>query len=109
MLEVLLGSSNKEKILLYILCRESGYAREMADFFNISLTAVLKQLKRLEDGNVLYAQMQGRTKVYRYNLRYPFLKELKLLLQKTLEFYPEDIVKKLKYSRKRPRRNDKPL
>jgi predicted transcriptional regulator len=109
MLEAILGSATKEKILIFIVARESGYARQITDFFSISLTAVIKQLKNLEEANILFAEMQGRTKIYRFNKRFPFLKELRLLLEKALEFYPEEIIKKLKYNRKRPRRSDKPL
>jgi predicted transcriptional regulator len=109
MLEALLGSVNKEKVLIYIFSRESGYAREIAEFYNISLTSVVNQLKKLEEGNVIYAQMQGRTKVYKFNLRFPFLKELKSLLEKVLEFYPEKMMEQLKYNRKRPRRSNKPV
>ena len=109
MLEALLGSVNKEKVLIYIFSRESGYAREIADFYNISLTSVVKQLKKLEEGSVLYAEMQGRTKVYKFNPRYPFMNELKLLLEKVLSFYPDKMIKELTFNRRRPRRTNKPL
>lgn len=109
MLEVLLGSASKEKILLFIVSRESGYARQISDFFDIPLTPVLKQLKKLEEGSVLYVEIQGRTKLYKFNPRYSFLKELKQLLLKVIEFYPEETLKELKFNRKRPRRSKKPL
>ena len=109
MLEVLLGSASKEKILLFIVSRESGYARQISDFFDIPLTPVVKQLKKLEEGGVLYVEIQGRTKLYKFNPRYSFLKELKQLLSKVLEFYSEETLKELKFNRKRPRRSKKPL
>ena len=109
MLEALLGSAGKEKILLFIVSRESGYARQISNFFDIPLTPVIKQLKKLEEGSILYAEMQGKTKIYKFNQRFPFLKELKQLLEKVLEFYPEETIKKLKYNRKRPRRSNKPI
>ena len=65
--------------------------------------------KKLEEGSVLYVEIQGRTKLYKFNPRYSFLKELKQLLSKVLEFYPEEILKELKFNRKRPRRSKKPL
>jgi len=34
MIEVLLGSKNAERVLIYIFSREEGYAREIARFFN---------------------------------------------------------------------------
>ena len=86
MLEALLGSINKEKILLFVISRESGYARQIAGFYDIPLTPVINQLKKLEEGSILYAEMQGKTKVYKFNPRFPFLKELKQLLEKVLAY-----------------------
>jgi len=109
MLEALLGSSIKEKILIFLVSRESGYARQIAEFYEVSVTSVVKQLHNLEQGNVLYTQVQGRTKVYKFNPRYSFLKELEQLLLKTLDFYPKDLKNELIYHRRRPRRSNKVL
>ena len=48
MLEAILGSKNKEKVLLLILSCDEGYAREIARFFDAGLDQVQKQLDRLE-------------------------------------------------------------
>lgn len=109
MLEGLFGSIYKERILMFIFCREQGYAREMAVFYDIALTPIINQLKNLESGSVVFAQSQGRTKIYKLNPRYPFLQELKNLLEKALQFYPQDLKKKLLYNRRRPRKSNKPL
>ena len=109
MIESLIGSVNKEKILVFLQCREEGYAREIAKFYEISLTPVINQLKLLEAGNVLFTKLQGRTKLYKFNPRYPFLKELRNLLEKVVSFYPENLIKELQYNRRRPRRSNKPL
>ena len=109
MLESLFGSLTKEKVLIYIFCREEGYGREIASFYNIPLNPVLQQLKKLEAGNVLYAASKGRTKVYRFNPRFPFLQELKSLLNKVVAFYPEEISQRLNYDRRRPRKSGKKL
>ncbi len=109
MLEGLFSSIYKEKILTFILCREKGYAREIARFYDIPLTPLINQLKNLESGTVLFAQAQGRTKMYKFNPRYPFLSELKKLLEKVVNFYPEELQQRLLYNRSRPRRSNKPL
>lgn len=109
MIESLLGTVNKEKILVFLQCREEGYAREIAAFYDIPLTPVINQLKILEAGNVIFSKLQGRTKLYRFNPRYPFLTELRNLLVKVVSFYPENIKKDLQYNRRRPRRSEKPL
>lgn len=34
MLEGLLGSKNRERVLLFVYCRDKGYAREIARFYD---------------------------------------------------------------------------
>ena len=109
MLEALFGSINRERVLLYILAREEGYAREIARFYKTDLDPIQKQLERLEIGNILFSRPAGKTILYKLNPRFPFLKELIELLKKILDFYPEDIKNLLLYYRKRPRRKNKSL
>ena len=109
MLEVLLGSKNRERVLMFVYCRNEGYAREIARFFNTTLDPVQKQLDRLEIGGLLSSKDSGKTRVYTFNPRYPFLSELKSLLEKALLFYPDEEKERLVMVRKRPRRKGKPL
>lgn len=108
MLEPILGSVNLERVLLYILAREEGYAREIARFFNADPDSIHKQLSKLESGGVLISKQAGRTVLYRFNPRYAFLPELKSLLEKAINFYPEEDRDRLLLTRRRPRRRDKP-
>jgi len=109
MLEPLLGSINRERVLLFLYSRDQGYAREIARFYKTDLSQIQKQLERLELGNIVYSKTLGKTRVYSLNPRYPFLEELQSLLEKVLSFYPSEERKKLTLSRKRPRRKGKPL
>ena len=109
MLEPILGSTNSERVLIFILTREEGYAREIARFFETGLAPIQKQLEKLEFGGVLASREAGRTRLYTFNPRYPFLEELKTLLEKALTFYPEEQREALIMNRRRPRRADKPL
>jgi len=109
MLEPLLGSLNCERVLMFIYGREEGYPREIARFYNTELYPVRKQLDKLEAGGILASRVAGRTRIYIFNPRYPFLKELKGLLKKALSFYPPEEQEKLLMVRRRPRRRGKPL
>jgi hypothetical protein len=109
MIEALVGSLNCERVLVFLEAREQGYAREMADFYDTGLGPIQKQLEKLEQGGVLVSRRVGRTRLYEFNPRYPFLKELQSLMQKVIVFYPEDVREKLLMARKRPRRKGKPL
>ncbi len=108
MLEGLLGSINVERVLIFIFCRDEGYAREISKFYQIDLSPIQNQLKRLENNGILVSKNVGKTRVFSLNLRYSFLKELKSLLEKALSFYPEDLKESLLNFRRRPRRTGKP-
>jgi hypothetical protein len=109
MLAPLFGSEYREKALIFILARESGYAAEIAQFFATNLSQIQKQLDGLEAGGVLVSQTVGRTRLYEFSPRYVFREELKNLLQKALLYYPADMKRKLALNRRRPRRRGKPL
>jgi predicted transcriptional regulator len=109
MLESVLGSINRERVLLFIHCREEGYAREIARFFDTNLDPIQKQLDRLEAGGVLASRKAGKTRLYSFNTRCPFLKELKALLQKITTFCPDELMESLLMNRRRPRRRGKPI
>ena len=109
MLEPILGSTNSERVLIFIFSRDEGYVREIARFFGSDPDSIQKQLVRLETGGVLVSKTVGRTRLYSFNPRYPFLKELKMLLQKAMQFYTEEERENLLMNRRRPRRGGKPL
>jgi predicted transcriptional regulator len=109
MLEPLFSTINRERVLMFLLARGEGYAREIAGFFDTGLSPIQNQLEILEYGGILVSRSVGRTRLYNFNPRYAFLSELKALLEKALTFYPEEERERLTMTRKRPRRKDKPL
>lgn len=109
MLEPLLGSASRERVLIFILARDGGYGTGISKFYDVDLAPVQKQLEKLEAGGVLVSQPVGRTRVYSFNPRYPFRKEILALLSKALSFYPADVRAALLVNRRRPRRAGKPL
>jgi len=109
MLEPILGSTNSERVLMFLHMRQEGYAREIARFFSATLDPIQKQLTKLETGGVLVSRAAGRTRLFSFNPRYPMIDELRALLEKTFRFYPEDVRERLLMNRRRPRRRGKPL
>jgi hypothetical protein len=75
----------------------------------MDISTVQNQLDKLELGSILVSLTKGRTRIYTFNPRYPFLEELKQLLEKALSFYPEEEREKLVMNRRRPRRRGKVL
>ena len=109
MLENLVGNKTAERVLLYLANYGQGYPREIAATYGSSVSVVLKQLARLENGGILVSRMLGRTRLYELNPRWFFYKELKALLEKALAALPAEEVKRHYRARRRPRRSGKPL
>lgn len=111
MLEYLFGNPIIEKILFYLLVNEKCYPSQLQKTFQIALYSFQRALARLEKGNVIFSHKEGKTLIYQFNPRYPFLAELKIFLEKAYSFLPEDIQQKYyePVVRKRPRRHGKPL
>ena len=109
MLEPLLQSEIKEKILLYLYANGESYARGISKIFNFNLSTVQNQLLNLEQGGVLYSKLKGKVRLFGLNPRYPFKKEIEALLEKTLRFVTEEERVKFYNRRLRPRHSRKPI
>jgi hypothetical protein len=109
MLEGIFGNRTAEKILLYLLVYEEGYASAIADTFeDVSLSMAQNQLERFERASALVSRRLGRTRVFTWNPRFPFLAELRALIAKELEYLPRDQRERYFQQRRRPRRTGKP-
>ncbi len=108
MLESLFGNPNVEKVLFYLQRFGEGYPSAIATNFGVPLTPIQQQLKRLEQGSLIVSRLVGKTRVFQINPRYPFKKELELLLSTAFQALPESQIKKYYMQRTRPRRQGKP-
>lgn len=111
MLEYLFSNKNVEKILMYLCIHEKANGSELRRFFGTALDPIQKTLRKLEEGGLLASFLEGKTRVFRWNPRCPFLEEIKALAQKAYSYLP-DHIKKTHYQskmRKRPRKTGKPL
>lgn len=108
MLQALLRAPSQERALTFIACRNEGYASEIARFYGAPITPIRKQLERLEADGVVVSRMIGNVRVYAFNPAYPFLPELRALIEKSLAFYPEQDKAALMMNRRRPRKAGKP-
>jgi hypothetical protein len=109
MLKGIIDTKNKEYVLLYLSANKEGYAREIARFYKTSLSPIQNQMDKLEIDGILSSKDVGKTRLYYFNPRYPFSKELNELLEKAIKFLPLSEREKLLMVRKRPRRKNKPL
>lgn len=111
MLEKLFGNAVIEKILFFLLKNEKSYGAELSKVLKTPLYSVQKALIRLEDAGIIVALEEGKTRVFQFNPRYPFLRELKAFLEKAYTFLPIEYKKQIYEApkRTRPRRTGKPL
>lgn len=109
MLEAVLGSTNAERVLLFLVARGEGYATEIARLYKTDLSPIQKQLDRMERDGLLINKMVGRTRVYQFNPRYAFFSQVKELLEQALKLAPKSLQEELLMTRERPRKKGKPL
>jgi hypothetical protein len=111
MLESLFGNPIVEKILFFLLINEKCYPSQLKRVFQNPIYSFQMALGRLERGGIIVSHKEGKTLIYEFNPRYPFLVELKAFLQKAYRFLPEELREKYYEPpvRKRPRRRGKPL
>lgn len=107
MLEAVLGSTSAERVLLFIVARGEGYATEIARTFNTDLSPIQKQLERMERDGLLINKLVGRTRVYKLNPRYAFVKDVTQLIESALAACPEQLRETLLMQRGRPRKAGK--
>lgn len=113
-LETLFGSRTAAYVLLYLQAQGSAYASQIADTFDIRVTAVQQQLKKFEVEGILVSRTVGRTRVFEFNPRSVTVQNLKRFLSSELEFIssnksgiPQEVSKRYFFQRQRPRRTGK--
>jgi len=111
MLEYLFANKNVEKILIYLCLHGKANATELSRTFDSALDPIQKTLKKLEEGGLLASFLEGKTRGFQWNPRYPFLREIQAFAKKAYSFLPPDIQEKhyLSTRRKRPRKTGKPI
>lgn len=108
-LKGILRAESQEKILIYLMLKDKGYGKSIADFFSVALNPIQKQLARMEADGVVVSQLIGNVRMFELNPRYPFIESLKTLLKSAINAYPAELVNELVVGRNRPRQPGKPV
>lgn len=109
MLEGILGNKTAEKIMFHIFHYGESHASGISQDFKIPLTPVIKQLDRFELAGILVAKTAGRSRVYSFNLKSPFIKPFRQIIEVAYESIPLSERQVLFQARRRPRRKGKPV
>ncbi len=108
MLEGLFGNIMIERIFFFLATYGEGYPLGMARTFGVSVNRIQQQLKRLENNGIVASRLMGKVRLYTFNPRYPFLRELRQLIESSYKFLPDSEKEKFYRRRTRPRRAGKP-
>jgi hypothetical protein len=81
-LQTIFGSGSSAGVLAYLVAYQQGYASEIARFIDVDLFAVQKQLEKFEGEGILVSRIEGRTRIYNFNMEHPLRKELINLIEK---------------------------
>ena len=108
LLTAVFGNRSAAQVLLFLEAYGSGHASRIAATFDVSVTAIQRQLLRLESEGVLVSRTVGRTRVFEFNMRFPTVRNLRSFLAEELSLLPEADVKRYFRQRQRPRRSGKP-
>ncbi|MBU3915267.1 ArsR family transcriptional regulator [bacterium] len=92
-----------------MLVYKKGYARKVSTIVGLSLNTIQKQFIKFEKAGIFVSFLEGRTRIFEWNPRYPFRNELLNLIQKAYDYLPESDKEKYFKYRTRPRRTGKPL
>jgi DNA-binding transcriptional ArsR family regulator len=104
---VLFGTKMRTALLMLVAVLEETYPAELSRYLNTSISSVQRTLDKIEDeGLVATRPLVVRTVTL--NPLYPAVKELRALLLRLADGYPD--YRRIKESRRlRPRRRNKPL
>jgi len=105
----LLKTEKDEFILYYFYAYTKGYGRDIARLFDYNLLSVQKIILRLELAGIICGMTYGKTRLYEFDRRYPFYKELQALIKAAFDALPPEIEDKYFLRRNKPRRTGKPL
>lgn len=108
-LDAIFGTRTAAATLLFLENYGSGYASRIAKTYDMPVSIVQDQLRRLEGAGVLVSRTVGRTRVFEFNPRSPTVGQLRVFLATELKTLPKEILDKYFRARQRPRRTGKAL
>jgi DNA-binding transcriptional ArsR family regulator len=101
------GSKMRTVLLMLVAVLEETYPAELSRYLGSSISSVQRTLDKIEDDGLI-ASRPRVVRAVTLNPLYPAVKELRALLLRLADGYPE--YRRLKESRRlRPRRRNKPL
>lgn len=108
-MEGIFASRSAAQVLLFLEAYGSGHALRIANTYEVSVSPIQRQLRRLEASGVLVSRLVGKTRLFEFDMRNPTVRNLRTFLAAELELMPEATVNQYYRQRQRPRRTGKQL
>lgn len=106
-IEATFGSKGAEQVLLYLQNYGEGYAKGIADTFDMSVSQVQNQLRKFENSGLLVNRLVGSVRLYTWNPINSTARYLRNFLQLLLDDLPRETIEGYFRERRRPRRPGK--
>ena len=108
-LEAIFGNKSAAQTLMFLQNYGEGHVNRIARTFEVSPTAIKRQLLRFESGGLLVSRVIGKSRVFTWNPRSSTARNLRMFLEAELEKLPREVQQQFFRQRQRPRRTGKPL
>lgn len=108
-LETLFGNRTIERIFLHLFHYGEIHPRGIAQDYSAVVSPFIRQLDKLEVTGILISREVGRSRIYRFNPKSPYITPLKKLIEIAYESIPLSEREKIFHTRRRPRRKGKPV
>lgn len=109
MLEAIFGNKTAEKVLLHIYHYGEIHARAIAEDYGVVVNPIRNQIEKFENAGIIIGKEAGRTRLYSFNPKSPFIKPIQDLLKIAYESVPIEEREILFAKRRRPRKKGKPV
>ncbi|AVQ11216.1 Uncharacterized protein XB16_0881 [Leptospira santarosai] len=103
-LDGIFGNGTASKVLLHVF-----HSSAIAKDYNTAVTPIRLQLERFENAGVLVTKQIGRSRVFSFNPKSPFVKPLKEILSIYYNSLSIEEKEKLFPTRRRPKEKGKPV
>lgn len=108
-LDGIFGNKTASRVLIHLYHYNELHASAIAKDYNVALTPILNQLDRFEKVAILVSKLVGKSRVYSFNPKSPFVKGIKGLIEIYYNSLSLEEKESLFKTRRRPRDKGKPV
>ncbi|MBM9592809.1 ArsR family transcriptional regulator [Leptospira sp. 201903075] len=108
-LDGIFGNKTASRVLLHLYHYTEIHSAAIAQDYDTAVTPIRLQLERFEKVGIIVAKNVGRTRLFSFNNKSPFVKPIKNILAIFYESLSMEEKEKIFSTRRRPRQKGKPI